>query len=164
MHPLISLAFITSGVKEVTWTYCTGCRKWSVGLHIRLRPTGPFQSNNTLYQNCIPKVIYTTTYLTGKQYVLCQIQSRGAEECVFRSGIRHLRALLVSASFCDYYCKPKEIEMHKLIWLFPITIVSIIIILINVLLQSLFILLSLPSIKTTGIVLVLQPIYQYENH
>lgn len=48
---LISLAVITSGVKEVTWTYCTGCRKPAVGLHIMQRPTGPFQSNKTLYQN-----------------------------------------------------------------------------------------------------------------
>lgn len=92
--PPLSLAVITSGVKEVTWTHCTGCGKRSVGLHIRLRPTGPFQSNNTLYQNCIPKVIYTTTSLTDKQYVLCQIKSRGAEERVFRSGIRHLKGLV----------------------------------------------------------------------
>lgn len=41
------------------------------------------------------------------------------------------RALLVSAGFCDYYCKSEEIEMHKLIWLRPITIVSIRIVLIN---------------------------------
>lgn len=37
----------------------------------------------------------------------------------------------MSAGFCDYYCNPKKIEMHKLIWLLPITIVSIVIVVIN---------------------------------
>lgn len=64
-----------------TWTYYTGCRKPSAGLHLRLQPIGPFQSNNTLSPNCTPKVIYTTTSPTGKQYVLCQRQSRGADAC-----------------------------------------------------------------------------------
>lgn len=37
----------------------------------------------------------------------------------------------MSAGFSDYYCKPEEIGTHKLIWLLPIIIVSILIVLIN---------------------------------
>lgn len=156
-------ADITSGVKEVTSTYCTGCRKRSVGLPITRQPTGPFQSNNTLYQNYIPKVICTATCLQANNMGAAQ------ESMFLQKWDQAFKGpCSASAAFCHYDCKPKEIEMHKLILFLPITIVSIIITVINgaavVVAVPLHSFVSTEHQETTGIVPVPRPLYWSENH
>lgn len=91
----------------------------------------PFQSNNTPSENRRPKVIYTTTTLPGKQSCCVRKPEQRRRDALPDVGSGVCRASLVSAGFSDYYCKPEEIGTHKLIWLLPIIIVSILIVLIN---------------------------------